>query len=54
MIKGRISKIKDRNKVEKGRGMIDMLRKNGSVEGSYTDRMMRLLLGIEITLRAQQ
>ena len=54
MIKGRISKIKDRNKVERGMAVIDMLRMVGSVEGSYTDRMMRLLLGIEITLRAQQ
>ena len=54
MIKGRISKIKYRNKVERGKVVIDMLRKVGSVGGSYMDRMMRLLLGIEITLRAQQ
>ena len=54
MIKGRISKIKYRKKVERGKAVIDMLRKVGSVEGSYTDRMMKLSLGIEITLRAQQ
>jgi hypothetical protein len=42
MIKSRLSKIKDRNKVERGKAVIDMLRKKGSVGGSYTDRMMRL------------
>ena len=54
MIKGRISKIKYRKKVERGKAVIDMLRKKGSVGGSYMDRMMRLSLEIEITPRAQQ